>query len=183
MAQVAPKSNNASSAKAGGGLPSIYRDAQRLVVLSEQAVRGFARYHKYTLGAELRTQAYSILRAVHAAWFDRAFALLERLQSLAACIDQYKISLQIAKQIEAFTSFAQFEGLAASAVLLGKQCGGWLASVKHQLQPAVGHGLKSSEAGARPTTQGESRFTESPRDPFERQPFNKGNMPAQGVSQ
>lgn len=100
MAQVAPKSNKASSAKAGGGLPSIYRDAQRLVVLSEQAVRGFARYHKYTLGAELRTQAYSILRAVHAAWFDRAFALLERLQSLAACIDQYKISLQIAKQME-----------------------------------------------------------------------------------
>jgi hypothetical protein len=182
MMSSASKPNKTRVAKAGGGLPPIYRDAQRLVVLCEQAVRSFARYHKYTLGAELRTQAYNILRAVHAAWFDRSFALGERLQSLAACIDHYKISLQIAKRIEAFASFAQFEGLAASAVTLGKQCGGWLATIKHPLQQGVGYGLQPSGAGQKPTAQGESRFTESPRDPFGRQPPSMGSMSVQGVS-
>jgi hypothetical protein len=32
----------------------IYREAMRLAVHLENIVRGFARYHKYTLGSELR---------------------------------------------------------------------------------------------------------------------------------
>ncbi|MCG5548798.1 hypothetical protein [Halorhodospira halochloris] len=34
----------------------IWRDAQRLLVLTEEAVRRFPRYHKYTLGSGLRRQ-------------------------------------------------------------------------------------------------------------------------------
>ncbi|GAB2738440.1 hypothetical protein GCM10027019_18050 [Melaminivora jejuensis] len=42
----------------------LWRDAQRLLLQVELAVRGFARYHKYTLGSELRQQAMAICRLV-----------------------------------------------------------------------------------------------------------------------
>jgi hypothetical protein len=35
----------------------IWRDARRLLLEVEQAVRGFPRYHKYTVGTDLRRQA------------------------------------------------------------------------------------------------------------------------------
>jgi len=35
---------------AAGGLPPIVQTAELLMVCIEQAVRGFPRYHKYTLG-------------------------------------------------------------------------------------------------------------------------------------
>ena len=35
----------------------IWRDTQRLLLETESTVRGFARYHKYTVGLELRQQA------------------------------------------------------------------------------------------------------------------------------
>ncbi|MFY9329423.1 MAG: hypothetical protein WAO76_15615 [Georgfuchsia sp.] len=38
-------------------LPPIYRDIRRLLVMTEQLVRCFSRYHKYTVGTDLRTQA------------------------------------------------------------------------------------------------------------------------------
>ncbi|MCP4697988.1 MAG: hypothetical protein GY862_14215 [Gammaproteobacteria bacterium] len=36
----------------------LWRDANRLLLLMEQAVRHFPRCHKYTLGSELRRWAY-----------------------------------------------------------------------------------------------------------------------------
>ncbi len=36
----------------------VYRDATRLVTEIEQAVQVFPRYHKYTLGSEMRRTAY-----------------------------------------------------------------------------------------------------------------------------
>ena len=39
----------------------IYRDAMRLAVHIENTVRGFARYHKYTLGSELRNGSRRIM--------------------------------------------------------------------------------------------------------------------------
>ena len=44
--------------------PAIWADAMRLAVEIEQAVRGFSRYHKYTLGVDLRRQAALICQLV-----------------------------------------------------------------------------------------------------------------------
>jgi hypothetical protein len=52
-------------------LPRIYRDCRRLLVHTEQAVRGFARYHKSTVGADLRRQAMAVMRPVHHAVSDK----------------------------------------------------------------------------------------------------------------
>ena len=45
-------------------LPPIVRLAERLVVMVEEAVRRFARYHRYTFGAELRRQAHAGLQVL-----------------------------------------------------------------------------------------------------------------------
>ena len=40
----------------------LWRDANRLLLEVEQAVRGFSRHHKYTLGAELRRLSLNVCR-------------------------------------------------------------------------------------------------------------------------
>ena len=42
----------------------IWRDANRLLLSVERVVRRFPRYHKYTLGSELRQQAMLICRLI-----------------------------------------------------------------------------------------------------------------------
>ena len=42
----------------------LWRDAQRFLLEVECAVRNFPRYHKYTLGSELRRQAMDVNRVV-----------------------------------------------------------------------------------------------------------------------
>lgn len=56
----------------GHYLPPAAKLSERLLREIEQAVRGFARYHKYTLGSDLRKQAMQVVRVCHRAWRDRA---------------------------------------------------------------------------------------------------------------
>jgi len=53
-----------------GHLP-IWKDATSLAVLQEEAVRRFPDYHKYTLGTDLRRQAYAVCRGVVVANAER----------------------------------------------------------------------------------------------------------------
>lgn len=104
----------------------LWRDAQRMLLEVEQAVRAFPRYHKYSLGTELRRQAMDVNRLVARAAQEhdpaRRAALVERL---VWTVEDLKMSVQLAKELEAFASFAQFQRLAEQAVALGKQSGGW----------------------------------------------------------
>lgn len=56
-------------------LPPIVKLAERLLVDIEQAVRSFARYHKYAIGADLRREAMKVVRYTHRAWRQRAAQL------------------------------------------------------------------------------------------------------------
>ena len=111
--------------------------------MMEQVVRQFARYHRYTLGTDLRQQAMAILRLVHKAWRDKA-GQSKHLKSLVWAIDDFKLTLQIAKELQAFTSFAQFEHVAQLVCTLGKQCGGWLKTVVNAGQNSQGPHSKES---------------------------------------
>ncbi len=42
-------------------LPPIYRDCRRLLVHTEAVVQRFSRYHKYTVGTDLRQQAMALM--------------------------------------------------------------------------------------------------------------------------
>lgn len=106
------------------GLPTICRDANRLLLAVEQCVRNFPRYHKYQVGADLRHQAMQVARLAQRAWRDRA-QQAEHVGRLVWAVDEVKLTLQLAKTVQAFASFAQFEACATLAVQLGKQSGGW----------------------------------------------------------
>lgn len=106
-------------------LPPIVKLAERLLVDIEQAVRGFARYHKYAIGADLRREAMKVVRLTHRAWRQRN-AQLDWTRRLVKAVDNLKITLQIGSRIHAFRSFGQFEAIARVAADLGRQAGGWL---------------------------------------------------------
>lgn len=104
----------------------LWRDATRLLVETEDAVRRFPRYHKYTLGSDLRRQAMAICQRIARAAQEHDVGRRARLvEDLVWRVEDMKLSLQLAKELEAFASFAQFQRLAELAVALGRQSGGW----------------------------------------------------------
>src|SRR5689334_7292764 len=90
----------------------------------EQAVHGFARFHKYQVGAKLRDQAMSLATLANRAWRDRP-RQLEWTEQLVWAVDDFKLTLQLASEVRAFVSFRQFDALARTVRELGKQVGGW----------------------------------------------------------
>lgn len=105
----------------------------------------FSRYHKYTVGTELRQSAMQIMRAVNTAVQDRAQQSLHVLH-LSGKVDEYKLSLQLCMDIGAFASsirgseklakpspsFHAFEQAANLAAAVGKQCGGWRRALERR---------------------------------------------------
>lgn len=121
----------------------LWRDANRLLLEVEQAVRHFPRYHKYTLGSELRSQAMAIVRQIQRAWHDKENSL-PHLDTLVAAVDDLKIQINLAKELQAFRNFAEFQRIGELAVNIGKQCGGWRRRArKRQSEPgANGPGVR-----------------------------------------
>ena len=105
-------------------VPPIVRLAQRLQVDIENAVRRFARYHKYTLGTDLRASAMQVALFANRAWRDRA-RQLAWVEDLNWNVDDLKLRMQLGSNIKAFASLGQFESLMRDAVDLGRQVGGW----------------------------------------------------------
>ena len=103
----------------------IWRDSARLGLLIEEAVRGFSRYHKYTLGSDLRRQAMRVrrllVRALNAAGAERP----RQVERLSLAVDDLKFMLQLGQELRAFQSFRQFEAIAELAVEVGRQSGHW----------------------------------------------------------
>lgn len=115
----------------------IWRDANRLLVEIERAVRRFPRYHKYALGTDLRRQGMSVCRCIvraAAAAGDQRERALERL---VLAVEDLKLSIQLAKELEAFASFAEFARLAELSVTVGKQSGGWRKSARARARPVI----------------------------------------------
>lgn len=68
-------------------LPPIYRDCRRLLLLTEEVVRRFSRYHKYTVVTDLRQQASHVQALVwHAGYFYRRY--INKVRSYFLCPHQ-----------------------------------------------------------------------------------------------
>lgn len=101
----------------------IWRDANRLLVEIETAVRAFPRHHKYTVGRELRVLAMRVCRLLARAL---AAADEQRLASVRQLLDKVgdlKITIQLARGVQAFAGFAASERSATLAVAIGQQGG------------------------------------------------------------
>ena len=84
----------------------IYKTAMDLTVYLEQVVRNFSRYHKYTIGSDLRQQSRELVTVIIRANSRREklsvlYELRERLEALL-------VLLRIGKEVQAFQKFTTY---------------------------------------------------------------------------
>jgi len=87
----------------------IYKKMFDIVVYIEQIVRSFSRYHKYTLGTEMRNLSRQTLVLITKANFlkDKRESLLK----VRGNLEELKIMARIAKELKVFANFKSFEYL------------------------------------------------------------------------
>jgi hypothetical protein len=124
----------------------IYKRSYDLCLYLEQVVRGFSRYHKYLLGAELREGARRVLKLIVRANArrDKAPVLLEVREELEAL----KVILRLCQDAKAFPNFKAFEHAIGQVVEIAKQNEGWLKS------QGQGHGQSRRAMPAGPAAPG-----------------------------
>jgi hypothetical protein len=106
----------------------IYRKAFDLSVYLENTVRNFSRYHKYTLGSDLRDLSRQIVRLIIRANSERdKTASLEKTR---VAIEELKVTARICKEVKAFKNFDSFRYAIGEAISLSKQCEGWIKSMR-----------------------------------------------------
>jgi hypothetical protein len=108
----------------------VWKAALDLAVHLEHAVRRFPRYHKYTLGSELRQTAQRLCRLVARANDARDAARATALDELVSAVEEMKTLLTLAQEVKAFANFNEFAGATELVVSLGKQSGGWRRRVR-----------------------------------------------------
>lgn len=104
----------------------IYKKAFDLTVFLENSVRGFSRYHKYSIGADLRLLSRNITSMVIKANSKKDKA--ELLTELRDRCEEMKLMIIVGKEIRAFKNFNQFQTAANFAVEICRQSEGWLGS-------------------------------------------------------
>src|SRR5688572_19324003 len=94
-------------------LPDIWKDAQRVRAALRQAVMRMGRDDRYSTGTELNDDARKVVRAVRLACLQRDPRRKRQLaQLLSDAIDELKDSMQLAQDVSAFRSVAEFEAVA-----------------------------------------------------------------------
>ncbi len=104
----------------------IYKAAYDLCLWLEQVVRGFGRYQKYAIGADLRAIARRMLRLIVRANArrDKTELLLELREETEAM----KAMLRLAFDSKAIQGIASFEHGMRIVVDIARQNEGWLKS-------------------------------------------------------
>jgi len=116
----------------------IYKAAYDLCLYVEQVVRNFSRYHKYSLGQDLRDGARGVLKLIVRAnaRHDKVPALMEIREEL----EQLKVLLRLGQDVKAFPNFNSFEHAITLVTAIAKQNEGWLKSQRRspgQNRPAM----------------------------------------------
>lgn len=94
-----------------------------LVIYTENIVRNFSRYNKYTLGSDLRNKSRQI-----ACQIMRANSLTEKrdaIEELSALAEEMKILLRIGKETRAFPNFNSYSYSSAMLAEISRQATGW----------------------------------------------------------
>jgi hypothetical protein len=102
----------------------IYKKSMEIAVYVETIVKGFDRYNKYTIGADLREKSKSLLFMIHK--INISQDKTEGLIKLRDCCEEFKVLIQLTKELKSFKSYKQFEILSKLAVELCRQAQGWL---------------------------------------------------------
>ena len=116
----------------------IYRAAFDLSVHMEKVVRNFSRYHKYTLGAELRDCSMGILKRIIMAnnSRDRGPLLLELRREL----EWFKTLARLCHESGGFASTRAYLYVSEQLVGISRQNEGWLRQTMGKITGEAGHG-------------------------------------------
>jgi len=106
----------------------IFKSALELAVYMEKIVRGFEKYHKYTMGVELREKSKNILYLINRANLSENKKLA--ITNLRDGCEDMKMLIQLSKELQAFKSFKQFEYSSMLVVGVCKQAQGWLGACR-----------------------------------------------------
>ncbi len=111
----------------------IYKKAYDLTLYFEKIVRNFSRYHKYTVGSELRQISREVLQLIRRAnnTPDKTALLLQLRERLEAL----KLTIRLCKDLQAFPNFNSFQYSINEVVNLSKQNEGWLKSARKRGRP------------------------------------------------
>ena len=102
----------------------IYRAAFELAVHVEKIVRNFGRYHKYSLGTELRERSRRVLERIMEANQSRERAAL--LGKLRLELEQLKLLARLCHESGGFASTRAYLHVAEQVVEISRQNEGWL---------------------------------------------------------
>ncbi len=127
----------------------IYRAAFDLAVHLEKIVRNFNRYHKYTLGTELRQSSRGILEGIIEANTSRdREPMLERLRQE---LEWFKVLARLCHESGGFASTRAYLYVAEQIVGIAKQNEGWLR------QTIKGRGSRASRNQSGEAGHGQNR--------------------------
>jgi hypothetical protein len=104
----------------------IYKKSMELAVYMENVVRNFPRYHKYSIGTDMRDLSKNLVTLI-----IKANSRKDKRRLLAELRDkseEMKVNIMIGKEVKAFKSFQQFQHAASLAVEISRQSEGWLRS-------------------------------------------------------
>ena len=104
----------------------IYKASYDLCLYVEQVVHNFSRYHKYTIGTDLRDGARQVLKLVVRAnaRADKASVLYRIREEL----EEIKVLARLAQDVHAFPNMNSFEHTTRLVTSIAKQNEGWLKS-------------------------------------------------------
>jgi hypothetical protein len=116
----------------------IYKRSYDLCLYFEQIVKNFSRYHKYSLGSDLREGTRRALKLIVRANArrDKAPVLLDLREEL----EELKVLLRLCHDAKAFANFNSFEYAITQVTDIAKQNEGWLKSQQQgrgQNRPAM----------------------------------------------
>ena len=141
----------------------IFRDAYDLALHIEKIVRDFSRYHKYTLGGDLRNSSRAILDKIMAAndaRDDRPLHLLALRQDL----ESLKVLVRLSHESGAFASTRSYLHVAERIVNLARQNEGWLKQTRGQ--PGLQPRRRRRPRAEKPAEPQPQRPGENPEDPL-----------------
>ena len=122
----------------------IDKQAMDVAVHFEKVVAGFSRYHKYSLGTELRQKSREIVAQIIRANGERDKT--PALRALRGQLDELLILIRLAKEVQAFKRFAAYQFTVEQVALVCRQNEGWLRSATGKQGE---NGQSGPEAGQR----------------------------------
>jgi hypothetical protein len=102
----------------------IYKKAMDLTIYFEKIVSNFSRYHKYTLGSELREKSRKVVELI-----IKTNSTVERLPllfELRVRLEELKVLIRICKEVKAFKRFNSFVHAFDLVIELSRQNEGWI---------------------------------------------------------